>query len=181
MKKKTNKKQQEHKPSIEFFLACQDKSTLRAAGCSLSDLIAAGCSASTLIAAGYSLSDLSEWDSIPALDKAYTRLLDDINNKKREHNQGTYGPLNDFDPSANICGTPMCTAGHLVNMAGKVGYKLMKKYGWNEAAALIHLKSHPNDPIQNFGSIPQRFAMAYIEEMARRESNDKVRQRTGVR
>ncbi len=69
----------------------------------------------------------------------------------------------------NICGTPMCTAGHLVNMAGEIGYKLKSKYGWANAAMLIHLKSNPDLPVQNFGSIPQEWALAYIEEMAERE------------
>ena len=60
----------------------------------------------------------------------------------------------------------MCTAGHLVNMAGKIGWDLKAKYGFRGAATLIHLKTHPNFPIQNFGAIEDERAMAYIEAMA---------------
>lgn len=63
----------------------------------------------------------------------------------------------------------MCTAGHLVNMVGEIGYKLRAKYGWVGAANLIHAKLRPDAPAQNFGNIPQQFAMAYIEERAAEE------------
>jgi hypothetical protein len=63
----------------------------------------------------------------------------------------------------------MCTAGHLVNMGGGMGYALKDKYGFSVAAALIHEKAHPGWPCQNFGSIPQDWALAYIEEMAGHE------------
>jgi hypothetical protein len=56
-------------------------------------------------------------------------------------------------------------------MAGEVGYRLKEKYGWEGAAALIHYKSRPDVPPQNFGGIPQSWAMAYIEERAEEESN----------
>jgi hypothetical protein len=55
-------------------------------------------------------------------------------------------------------------------MAGKIGYQLKNKYDWSFAATLIHLKSCPHLPIQNFGSIPQAHALAYIEEMAELEN-----------
>ena len=65
----------------------------------------------------------------------------------------------------------MCTAGHLVNLAGEAGYKLKDKCGgFAEAARLIHIKSRPDAPPQNFGAIPQEFAMAYIEERAAEET-----------
>lgn len=64
----------------------------------------------------------------------------------------------------------MCTAGHLVNMAGEMGYKLKDKYGWAFAASMIHEKSCPHLPQQNYGGIPQEWAEAYIEEMARLEN-----------
>ncbi len=64
----------------------------------------------------------------------------------------------------------MCTAGHLVNMAGKMGYQLQKEYGWEGAASLIHRKSHPDYPEQNFGSIPQSWAISYIEMAAEFEN-----------
>ena len=87
---------------------------------------------------------------------------------KRIHNQADFGP--DCDPKKNLCKTPMCTAGHLVNMAGKIGYQLKEKYGWIIAATLIHKKSRPDVSPQNFGGIPQKFAMAYIEERAAEEN-----------
>lgn len=39
------------------------------------------------------------------------------------------------------------------------------------AASLIHMKSRPDVPPQNFGSIPQDFAMAYIEQRAKEEQD----------
>ncbi len=166
------KKKEEHKPSLAFFLACRDKIDLRSAGYSASDLRSIGYSASDLRSVGCSAIDLSEWDSIPILEKPYTKLLADIKAKKRKHDQSTFGPIQEFDASINLCKTPMCTAGHLVNMAGKVGYELVKKYGgFSQAAALIHARCHPNDPPQNFGAISQELAIAYIEEMAWREKD----------
>lgn len=91
-------------------------------------------------------------------------LLDDIKAKKRQHNQSDFGPT--CDPGTNLCGTQMCTAGHLVNMAGKWGYDHVDKWGFEKTAALIHIKVHPDAPTQNFGSIPQADAIAYIEMMA---------------
>lgn len=70
----------------------------------------------------------------------------------------------------------MCTAGHLVNMGGTEGYKLKKEYGWEKAASLIHLKAHPTAPTQNFGSIEQSHAIAYIELMAEYESRSNQKQ-----
>lgn len=96
-------------------------------------------------------------------------MLADINSKKRIHMQSTFGP-EDCTPETNICGTAMCTAGHLVNMAGKIGYDLKKKYGWEKAAFLIHKKSLPDFPVQNFGSIAQDLALAYIETAAEYEA-----------
>ncbi|MDE1971481.1 MAG: hypothetical protein KGI50_07960 [Patescibacteria group bacterium] len=149
-------------------------SALRAAGWTPSDLLAAGWTPSALLAAGWTPSDLrdaqKEWDEIPVLEKPYTRLLSEIESGARKHNQSTFGP--DCDPKKNLCGTPMCTAGHLVNMAGDIGYKLKDKYGWNIAATMIHRKSRPDVPPQNFGTIPQEFAMAYIRERAKEEAEN---------
>ena len=108
---------------------------------------------------------MKEWESIPVLDKPYSHLLSDIEAKKRIHRQSTWGP-EDGCYEVNVCETPMCTAGHLVNMAGSIGYDLKKKYGWKDAATLIHIKAHPDFPLQNFGGIDQTNAMAYIEAMA---------------
>jgi hypothetical protein len=102
------------------------------------------------------------------LEKPYTNLLADIQTKKRIHRQSTFGP-EECVPERNVCGTPMCTAGHLVQMAGERGYELKKQYGWAGAANLLHYKAHPESPAQNFGTIPQDWAMAYIETMAEKE------------
>ncbi len=157
------------KRQIMAELACN--TPVRAAGFSASSLRAAGFSASDVRAAGFSASDVAEWDTIPVLEKPYSHLLSDIKAKKRTHDQKTYGP--EAQPSDNICGAHMCTAGHLVNMAGKIGYALKDKYGWQGAANLIHAKSRPDVPPQNFGTIPQEWAMAYIEERAAEEENAK--------
>ena len=136
-----------------------------AAGYSLSDARAAGYSLSAAIAAGYSENDIKEWESIPVLDKPYTHLFSDIKEKRRIHRQSTWGPDKPTDEK-HICDTPMCTAGHLVNMAGKIGWDLKNKYGWRDAAALIHIKTHSNFPMQDFGGIGDDQAMAYIEAAA---------------
>ncbi len=147
-------------------------SALIAAGWTPSDLRAAGWTPSALIAAGWTPSDLiaaeEEWESIPTLIKPYTALLEQIKAGQRIHKQSVFGP--ECDPKTNLCKTPMCTAGHLVNMAGEIGYKLREKYGWEGAATLIHRKSCPDVAPQNFGSIPQEYAMAYIEERAAEEA-----------
>jgi hypothetical protein len=106
------------------------------------------------------------FNRLPVLEKPYSKLLKDIQDKKRIHNQGTFGKIQDFDPEANVCGTPMCTAGHFVNMAGKVGYEAKEIFGWEKAASMISMKAHPDFPVQNFGSIPQKNALAFVEEMA---------------
>ena len=146
-------------------------SDMRAARWTPSDLIAAGFTPSDMRASGWTPSALraaeEEWDSIPVLEKPYSRLLAEIKAGKRKHDQSTFGP--DCDPKTNLCGTSMCTAGHLVNMAGEIGYKLKDKYDWQIAARLIHMKSRPDVPPQNFGGIQQEFAMAYIEERAAEE------------
>jgi hypothetical protein len=146
-------------------------SDLRAAGWTPSDLRAAGWTPSDLRAAGWTKAEIKEaeeeWDSIPVIPKLYTKLLADIKAKRRLHDQKTWGP--ECDPGANVCGTPMCTAGHLVNIAGEIGYKLRAKYDWRGAARLIHMKNRPDAPPQNFGSIPQEFALAYIEQRAEEE------------
>jgi hypothetical protein len=108
-------------------------------------------------------------DGVPLIDKPYTRMLAEIREGKRTHDQSTFG--GDDLAKHSVCGTPMCTAGSLVQMAGESGYALMKKYGWAGAAALIHARAHPDSPCQNFGSIPQAWAMAYIEMMAEKEAS----------
>jgi hypothetical protein len=57
-------------------------------------------------------------------------------------------------------------------MAGDDGYKLLRACGnsFALAAALIHQASCPGVPAQNFGSISQELAMAYIEQRAAEEA-----------
>jgi hypothetical protein len=106
------------------------------------------------------------YDALPVLDKPYTRLLNDINEKRRTFQQSTFGDICDFDPDRNICGSAMCTAGHWVNMMGKAGYDMYKEFGWEITAAAGHHKVHPDYPPQNFSAIPQEFALGYIEFMS---------------
>jgi hypothetical protein len=117
------------------------------------------------------------WESIPKLEKPYSTLLKEIKDKKRIHNQSTFGP--EYDPKENVCGTQMCTAGHIVNMAGTRGYQLQKEFGWEKAASVIHMKAHPDAPTQNFGSIDQADAIAYIEVMAEFENRANLDQSFG--
>lgn len=153
------------------LLASNQFDALRAAGWTPSELIAAGFTPSDLRAAAFTPSDLrAALEEVPMLDKPYSRLLADIKDKKRKFNQSTFGP--DSAPAKNVCGTPMCTAGHLVNMAGAAGWKLKKQFGFAGAARLIHEKAHPDWPPQNFGNIPDALARAYIEEMAEREAQE---------
>jgi len=161
-------------------------SALRAAGWTPSALIAAGWTPSELIAAGWTPSELraagwtpseleqveKEWESIPIIPNLYTRLLAEIESGARVHNQMEFGP--DCDPKTNLCKTPMCTAGHLINMAGEVGYKLLEKYDWTGAATRIHRKNRPDVPPQNFNCIPQEWALAYIRERAAEETGKAV-------
>ena len=168
-------------------------SALRAAGCSASALLAAGYSASALLAAGYSASDVlaagysasdvlaagysasaprerEDLDKrIPLIENPYSKMWADIQAGTRTHDQGTFGP--DCDPVTNVCSTAMCTAGHLVQMGGQAGWDLMEEFSFRAAAAMIHAKAHPDWPCQDFGSIRQEWALAYIEEMADWEQN----------
>ena len=146
-------------------------SALIAAGWTPSALRAGGWTPSDLMKAGWTASELIEaFGEIPVLEKPYTRLLADINAKKRQFRQSTWGPEGAPTPEPNICNTPMCTAGHLVSMAGEAGWALKEKYGFAGAALLIHDAAHPGVPAQNFGAIPDAWALAYIEEMAEREN-----------
>ena len=145
---------------IKTLLASRQFSALRSAGYSVSDVLSAGYSASDVQALE---------DSIPLIEKPYSRIWSGIQAQTIKHDQSTFGP--DADPKTNLCKTQMCTAGHLVNMGGAQGYALKEKYDFATAAALIHYKSHPGWPSQEFGNIPQDWALAYIEEMAEHEAN----------
>ena len=113
------------------------------------------------------------WDEVPMLENPYTTLLSDINTKKRIHSQSTFGD-EVFIDDKSVCRMAMCTAGHFVQMGGKLGYKLMKKYGYSKAYELMAIKTHPTFPTQNTGSINKDLAIAFIEEMAECESTGKV-------
>jgi hypothetical protein len=148
----------------EAIAAGYTLSEARAAGYTLSEAIAAGYPLSAAIAAGYTLSEAD----IPVVAQPYTRMLADIQAGVRLHKQSAFGP--NFDPATNLCKTPMCTAGHMVQMAGSAGYELQRKFGWELAAALLFEAAHPGWPQQNYGSIPQEWALAHIEVMAEREA-----------
>ena len=117
---------------------------------------------------GEQLDSLTGGRKIPEVKNPYSRMLADIEAGKRCHQQNTSGP-DDAKPDMDICGTPMCTAGHLVNMAGPDGYALKDRLGYAGAATLIHMASRPDVPPQNFGNIPQEWALAYIEARAAEE------------
>jgi hypothetical protein len=106
------------------------------------------------------------WDSVPLVDGLYSGILADIQAEKRTIKQSTFGP--DTEP-INICTTPMCIGGHTVNRAGHAGYALKNKYGWEQAAAMIHTKSRPGAPLPRYDSYPNEWALAYIEERAAEE------------
>jgi hypothetical protein len=151
-------------------------SDLRSAGYSASDLRSAGYSASDLRSAGYSASEVQELDeSIPFVNKPYSKIWEQIKKNKDCHRQSTFGP-EEMVEEQNICKTPMCTAGHLVAMGGAKGWNLKEKFDFRIAAALIHYKAHPNYPLQNFDAIPQDWAIAYIKEMAEREAQEEAAQ-----
>lgn len=124
----------------------------------------AGLSADTISRLSAGTSDI---ESIVIQSDFYTKIWDDILNKKMIHDQSTFGP--DFCKEENICKTPMCSAGAIVHIFNR--YDLSKKYGFAKAAEMIHYKHYPDYPCQNFGSIPQEWALAWIETAAEMESN----------
>ena len=157
-----------------YLAASGQADDLRAAGYSANDLRAA-YSANDLRAAGYSANDLRALDEgTPAVTAPYTQLWADIQADRRTHKQSTWGPGDTATDDISICDTAMCTAGHLVQMGGEKGWALKEKYGLATAAALIHYKAHPDLPPQNFGNIPQEWALAYIEHMAEIEAAAEV-------
>ena len=159
----------------------------RAAGYSLSEALAAGYSLGAACAAGYSLSaaraagyslgeaEIKWWKSAPKIEKPYTTLLSDINNKKRNYRQSDWGDIKDFDPNRNICNSPMCIAGHLVNIMGKWGYELLVEKcngSFYQAATIIHNELHPDFPAFIFTITDQDTGLAYIELMVEMENSE---------
>jgi hypothetical protein len=55
-------------------------------------------------------------------------------------------------------------------MAGPAGFALKERCGFILAASLLFERAHPGWPQQNYGGIPQEWAMAHIEVMAEREA-----------
>ncbi len=111
-------------------------------------------------------------DEIPMVDKFYSKLWNDIQNEKRSFDQSTFGELNNPVDEIHLCNTPMCTAGNIVNMAGQKGYELKNLIGFAGAATLIHKKWYGDLPQQNYGSISDEMALAFIEMNAERESKE---------
>jgi hypothetical protein len=166
----------------EALAAGYSLSAARAAGYSLSAALAAGYSLSAALAAGYSLSEAraagyslsAALDETPLLENPYTQLLEALRKEERVFKQSTFGPGGYVRPE-NICRTPMCSAGHLVSMGGPEAWKLMEKFeDFALVGAMIHEKAHPGWPCQNFGEIPDAWALAYIEEMAEHEANGTI-------
>ncbi len=165
----------DHPKELLALLAQNSGPALRSAGYTARDLRNAGYIASDVLSAGYTASDVRSAgyemppdDEIPLVHMPYTRMLADIKSSLRKHDQSTFGP--DYDPATNLCGTAMCTAGHIVQMAGPAGYALKNRFGFDVAAFLLFERAHPGWPQQNYGIIPQEWAMAHIEVMAEREA-----------
>jgi hypothetical protein len=104
---------------------------------------------------------------VPKVKHLYSKMLTDINNSKRYLDQHTFGP--DSAPT-NICNTPMCLAGHTINLAGAKGYKLKDRFSFEIAARLIHRASCPDFPEPRYDSYPNEWALSYITEMAKLET-----------
>ena len=114
---------------------------------------------------GAQLSGLSGAQVVPNVPSLYGRIWADIQAQLRLLDQSTFGP--DEGPGGNVCGTPMCVAGHTVNLAGENGYALAKDLGFAGAALLIHRASCPLDVSPpRYDNCPNDWTAAYIELMA---------------
>jgi hypothetical protein len=105
---------------------------------------------------------------VPKVERLYSSILAQINAGQRLLDQKTFGP--DDGPGKNLCGTPMCIAGHTVQCAGPVGYELKERYGFSIAAALIHRASRPDAPLPRYDVYPNEWALAFIEARAAEET-----------
>jgi hypothetical protein len=110
------------------------------------------------------------WARVPAVDRLYTQILKGISEERRVLDQSTFGP--DSESEASVCNTPMCIAGHTVNVAGSAGYELLESMrgDFGATAALIHAKSRPEAPRPRYDSYPNDWALAFIEERAAEEA-----------
>jgi hypothetical protein len=105
---------------------------------------------------------------IPIVGNLYSRMFADIQAKHRALDQRSFGSV--CGPSAEtLCNSPMCIAGHTVNMAGGEGYTLERKVGFALAATLIHQVSRPDVSPPRYDDYPDDWALAYIEERAAEE------------
>jgi hypothetical protein len=111
---------------------------------------------------------LSSLDEIPIVENLYSQILEGIEKEQRRLDQGDFGPSS--DPGDELCETPMCIAGHTVNLAGQAGYDLVNNLGFPIVATLIHRRSRPDAPLPRYDSYPNEWALAYIKERAAEEA-----------
>jgi hypothetical protein len=114
------------------------------------------------------LSGLTGAQNVPVGESLYSRMLAEIQEEKRKLDQSTFGPENVTEKT--LCDSPMCVAGHTVNLAGENGYKLAKKLGFAGAALMIHRASRPDVSEPRYDSYPSDWALAYIEARAAEET-----------
>ena len=98
----------------------------------------------------------------------YSSILLDIKKERRHLDQSTVGKET---PPLNLCDSPMCIAGHTVNLLGEKGYALARKYGVVIAARMIH-RASCDFPLPRYDNYPNEWALAYIQEMAEREAHE---------
>jgi hypothetical protein len=103
--------------------------------------------------------------SVPKVERLYSRMLEEITESKRQLDQSTFGPEELIDVE-HVCKTPMCIAGHTVNLAGAAGYALRRRFSFDIAARLIHRASCPDLPEPRYDNYPNAWALSYITEMA---------------
>jgi hypothetical protein len=113
------------------------------------------------------LSGLTSEQKIPTIPNLYSLMLAAIKDEQRVLDQSTFGP--ESDPGTNLCDSPMCIAGHTVNLAGAEGYKLKNVFGFAGAARLIHNASRPDVGAPRYDVYPSEWALAYISERAAEE------------
>jgi len=106
---------------------------------------------------------------VPKVANLYSVMLEEINSEKRKLDQSTFGPESGPVAVASLCDSPMCIAGHTINLAGAEGWKLKREVGWSMAALLIHRASRPDVGAPRYDSYPNEWALAYIEARAKEE------------
>ena len=77
------------------------------------------------------------------------------------------------------CKTIHCTAGWIIHLAGKQGYALEEKFGWECATNMIHNKNRQNTQQANYYRLKNDEAMAYIMARAKEEKRaDPIKKKT---